>query len=86
MSTTCGSLAFVGAKALRNSAIVQRLLDAGLIILAKANMTVSKLKMLRFCMLLTPKCSGIRGYEDDLYDAWLVCSWWPNTVAVRAKD
>ncbi|KAK3185859.1 hypothetical protein K4F52_005313 [Lecanicillium sp. MT-2017a] len=39
MSTTCGSLAFVGAKASRNSTIVQRMIDAGLIVLAKANMT-----------------------------------------------
>ncbi|RAK97892.1 amidase signature enzyme [Aspergillus ibericus CBS 121593] len=39
MSTTAGSYAFVGAKASRNGAITQRLIDAGLIILGKANMT-----------------------------------------------
>ncbi|XWW97643.1 hypothetical protein V2A60_005628 [Cordyceps javanica] len=39
MSTTCGSLALVGARAPKNSAIVQRMLDGGLIILAKSNMT-----------------------------------------------
>ncbi|OAQ96663.1 hypothetical protein LLEC1_01445 [Akanthomyces lecanii] len=39
MSTTCGSLALVGAKASKNSAIVQKMIDGGLIILAKANMT-----------------------------------------------
>lgn len=86
MSTTCGSLAFVGAKASRNSAIVQRLLDAGLIILAKANMTVSKILAAEVRLLLTLDYIGIRGYEDDLYDARLVCSWWPNAIAVRAKD
>ncbi|KAJ5928417.1 amidase signature enzyme [Penicillium verhagenii] len=39
MSTTAGSYAFLGAKASQNGAIVQRLIDAGLIILGKANMT-----------------------------------------------
>jgi amidase len=42
MSTTAGSYAFVGAKASKNGAITQRLIDAGLIILGKANMTVSR--------------------------------------------
>ena len=42
MSTTAGSCAFIGSKALKNGAITQRLIDAGLIILGKANMTVSK--------------------------------------------
>jgi amidase len=40
MDTTAGSLAFVGAKARDNGAIVQKLIDAGLIILGKTNMTV----------------------------------------------
>ncbi|GAB1193452.1 hypothetical protein APSETT444_002668 [Aspergillus pseudonomiae] len=39
MSTTAGSYAFIGAKASKNGAITQRLIDAGLIILGKANMT-----------------------------------------------
>ena len=42
MSTTAGSYAFVGAKASRNGAITQKLIDAGLIIMGKANMTVSR--------------------------------------------
>jgi amidase len=41
MSTTAGSYAFIGAKASKNGAITQRLIDAGMIILGKANMTVS---------------------------------------------
>lgn len=40
MSTTAGSWAFVGAKSTKNSTIVQLLIDAGLIIIGKANMTV----------------------------------------------
>ncbi|KAI0129715.1 amidase signature domain-containing protein [Xylariales sp. AK1849] len=39
MSTTLGSLAFVGSKAKGNSAIAQKLVDAGMIILGKGNMT-----------------------------------------------
>ncbi|KAK4241733.1 amidase signature domain-containing protein [Achaetomium macrosporum] len=39
MGTTAGSCALVGAKASANSAVAQRLLDQGLIILGKTNMT-----------------------------------------------
>ncbi|KAM0261115.1 hypothetical protein ACHAQJ_002377 [Trichoderma viride] len=39
MSTTLGSWAFVGARATKNSTIAQLLIDAGLIILGKGNMT-----------------------------------------------
>lgn len=52
MSTTAGSWALVGAKGSKNSAVVQKLLDAGLIILGKTNMTVRELivsKHLWFC-------------------------------------
>jgi amidase len=41
MDTTGGAYAFVGARPKKNGAIVQKLVDAGLIILGKANMTVS---------------------------------------------
>lgn len=40
MGTTAGSWALVGAKANRNCAIAQSLIDKGLIILGKTNMTV----------------------------------------------
>lgn len=40
MDTTCGSYALVGAKA-KNAPIVSRLVKAGVIILAKANLSVS---------------------------------------------
>ncbi|PTB63049.1 amidase [Trichoderma citrinoviride] len=39
MTTTAGSWAFVGAKASKNSAVAQLLIDAGLIIIGKGNMT-----------------------------------------------
>ncbi|KAK0655603.1 amidase signature domain-containing protein [Cercophora newfieldiana] len=39
MGTTAGSWALVGAKAKHNSVIAQKLIDAGLIILGKTNMT-----------------------------------------------
>ncbi|OTB04265.1 hypothetical protein M426DRAFT_11887 [Hypoxylon sp. CI-4A] len=39
MTTCAGAVAFTEAKASKNGAIVQRLIDAGIIILAKANMT-----------------------------------------------
>ncbi|KAK3349075.1 amidase signature domain-containing protein [Lasiosphaeria hispida] len=39
MGTTAGSRALIGAKAAKNSAIAQKLVDAGMIILGKTNMT-----------------------------------------------
>lgn len=42
MSTTAGSWTLVGAKSNKNSAVVQKLIDAGLIILGKTNMTVRR--------------------------------------------
>lgn len=50
MSTTLGSWAFVGAKATKNSAVAQLLMDAGLIILAKGNMTVGILVQQSFSL------------------------------------
>ena len=43
MSTTAGSRAFVEAKSSTNAAIVQHLLNAGMIILGKTNLTVSSI-------------------------------------------
>ena len=40
MSTTAGSRAFIGSVASKNGAITQLLVDAGLIVLGKGNMTV----------------------------------------------
>lgn len=53
MSTTLGSWAFVGAKATKNSAIAQLLIDAGLIILGKGNMTVGILPWSSFYLANT---------------------------------
>lgn len=41
MTTSAGAVAFADAETSKNSAIAQKLIDAGMIILAKANMTVS---------------------------------------------
>lgn len=41
MATTAGSWAFADAVAQGNSALAQKLLDSGLIILGKTNMTAS---------------------------------------------
>jgi amidase len=45
METTAGSWALVGSKSSVNSAIAQRLIDQGLIILGKTNMTVCFLRV-----------------------------------------
>jgi Asp-tRNA(Asn)/Glu-tRNA(Gln) amidotransferase A subunit family amidase len=41
MCTTGGNWAFVGAKCVKSAAVAQKFIDAGMIIIAKANLTVS---------------------------------------------
>ena len=40
MDTTCGSFALKGAKALKDAAVVDLLIKAGMIVIAKTNLTV----------------------------------------------
>ena len=40
METTCGSFALHGAKALKDAAVVDLLIKAGMIVIAKINLTV----------------------------------------------
>lgn len=63
MDTTAGACAFVGAKAKDNGAIVQKLLDAGLIIIGKTNMTVSGRYCITEAQLLTTHAGTMR-YEN----------------------
>jgi hypothetical protein len=86
MSTTLGSWAFVGAKATKNSAIVQLLVDSGLIILGKGNMTVS-IRIHRPLYLANQgKMAGIRRHENDNDDVGMVKSRWTDAVSVRWQD
>ncbi|OGM41145.1 hypothetical protein ABOM_009853 [Aspergillus bombycis] len=75
ISTTAGSYAFIGAKASKNGAITQRLIDAGLIILGKANITeFAGMKMTRMMpgwsahggQTLSPYVGKIEGNEKIL--------------------
>lgn len=43
MDTTCGAVALQGAKA-RNAPVIERLLEAGVIIIGKANLSVSQVQ------------------------------------------
>ncbi|KAK7703833.1 hypothetical protein SLS64_008777 [Diaporthe eres] len=64
MSTTAGSWALVGAKSSKNSAMVQKLVDAGLIILGKTNMTeFAGMKM----TMMMPGWSGYGGQTISPY-------------------
>ncbi|KAK7968843.1 amidase [Apiospora saccharicola] len=63
MPTTAGSFAFLGAKAAKNSGIAQKLMDAGLIVLGKTNMT-------EFCgmkMMTSPGRSAVAGQTLSPY-------------------
>jgi amidase len=42
MPTTGGSWAFISEKVVKNAAIVDKLIDAGMIILGKGNLSVSE--------------------------------------------
>jgi amidase len=82
MSTTVGSRAFIGSKASKNGAITQRIIDAGLIILGKGNMTVSKITFQSHYTRLTVTI-GVCWHENDHHDAGLVCAWRPDAVTLR---
>jgi len=64
MGTTAGSWALVGAKATANSAVAQKLLDAGLLILGKTNMTeFAGMKM----TMISPGWSPVGGQTVSPY-------------------
>lgn len=97
MDTTAGAWALVGAKTDTNSAIAQRLLDQGMIILGKTNMTVRVIsgpcypRSLFLPLLLreeqeyqwlTERKTGIGRNEDNDDDSGLVRSWWPDGIPI----
>lgn len=86
MSNTAGSWAFVGAKASKNSAIAQLLIDAGLIIIGKGNMTVWIDSIFGGVTLLIRMVIGICWHENDKDDARMVQPWWPNIISIRGQD
>jgi len=64
MDTTCGAHALIGAVARRNATIAKRLIDAGAIVLGKANLT-------QFCGLkmqpISPGYSPVGGQTQSPY-------------------
>ena len=69
MDTTAGAYAFVGAVARKNSEVAQQLLDSGLIILGKANLTVRTLTMFSFSTQIDCCCAGILRFEVCINNA-----------------
>lgn len=89
MSTTAGSRAFIGSVASKNGAITQRLVDAGLIVLGKGNMTVCFIpRYYRYVRVFLGLIVliGVCGHENDHDDAWLVCTRWSDALVVRGED
>jgi amidase len=85
MSTTAGSRAFIGSKASKNGAITQRLINAGLIILGKGNMSVCNASRLGQIPTLIVAL-GVCWHENDYNDAWLVRSRRTAVVTLCRKD
>ncbi|KAK8035698.1 amidase, partial [Apiospora marii] len=63
MPTTAGSFAFLAAKATKNSGLVQKLMDAGMIILGKSNMT----ELCGMKLMTTPGRSAVAGQTLSPY-------------------
>jgi hypothetical protein len=82
MPTTCGSFALANATAMANAKVIDKLLAAGLIIIAKANLTVrdpsSKIKYQAFISLTY---AGMGQHEGAGANGGLVCSWRPNMLS-----
>lgn len=85
MSTTAGSWALVGAKSSKNSAMAQTLIDAGLIILGKTNMTVRLHNSLNVLVAKLTR-TGIRGNENDHDDARVVGLRWPDDLSLCRRN
>lgn len=84
MDTTCGSYALVGAKT-PNAPIVDRLLKAGMIIIAKANLSVSNFMRalswapdVDLCFVL----SGMGRLKRIRNGNWVVSSRRPDTITI----
>ncbi|KAK8087765.1 hypothetical protein PG997_002726 [Apiospora hydei] len=63
MPTTAGSWAFLGAKVTKSSGLVQKLMDAGMIILGKTNMT----ELCGMKMMNSPGRSAVKGQTLSPY-------------------
>lgn len=85
MSTTAGSWALVGARSGTSSAVAQKLIDAGLIILGKSNMTVSRIQEDEVLVTVLTQ-TGICGHESDHDDAGMVRLRRSNYLAVRGRN
>ena len=95
MDTTAGAYALVGIEAKGNCPVVQRLLDAGMVILGKTNLTV-RITSLPPSLLITQregkkgellkKRVGIRWNENPRHDARLVCSSRTDHLAICWAD
>ena len=86
MTTTAGSWAFVGAKASKNSAVAQLLIDAGLIIIGKGNMTVWTESAQQGFYSLTGGMTGVCRHENDNDDAGMVQPRGPNTLSICGEN
>ena len=77
MDTTCGSFALQGAKAKKNAVVVDLLMKADMIIIAKTNLTVS----FRLC---SKQRTNIDTQLDRSLEEWRAL-WWP-VVGLRWVD
>ncbi len=74
METTCGSFALNGAKALKDAAVVDLLIKAGMIVIAKTNLTVRLSIVLDMSNpVLILGLTGAWGHERCAHYEWLVC-------------
>lgn len=85
MGTTAGACAFAGAVAKGNSALAQKLLDAGLIIMGKTNMTASPAEKDPEKNAWIDRWAGVLRYEDDHPDARMVSLGRPDYVTIRGS-
>ena len=83
MDTTCGSFALTGAKAKKNAAVVDLLIKAGMIIIAKTNLTVGCRLSSKYKPMLIPSPPGARRNERLNGDQWMVCGRWTGDLTIE---
>ena len=81
IDTTCGTLALKGVRVKTNAPIVDLLLDAGLLILGKSNLSVAVIRLLDPAGAEYLGRNGLK--EGVFYPLRLVCRWRTNSIALH---
>ena len=86
LPTTCGSFALASAKAKANASVVDKLIAAGVIVIGKANLSVSVFVFYVLDRRVKLKATGMGKYEGIRLDGRMVRVWRPGKRLCSAQN